>query len=791
MCAAKKGGRKSGSRRSGKLSKTKSTLRDGREVEHLDWESELHVIDVASAERQRAQLQALHSKQRLSSLDPEPEMLPAEAETDLLESLYKDSDNYERDRKVESTAHGLRPDLATNIWFGDAGAGHDDGDGHNGSAVVMEGVAWQKRIMEADRHRQKWKDESGKARKAIGLETLHGRKRYPWELDFSGKMSGKLGKIYARLPPWTVGAAWEQIDREILITAVTNLVVAFQGETGKRVMAASIHVETTHDIHVHLIFTGLIPEPEEHKFAASYAPKKQGVQRELIRASLREKGIQDASLKLVNQKLEEYYRTGLLEDPRITNYRSLYRSVPKCVRPLKSMGPSYCSKTNLWEASGRDEKVEAVNARAVRRVSFGEIVVNKSWESPGKAKSAGDTYIDFWLWRRWRLIFESLLDEETQAKLPELSKQYVERYVRDGDSLPNPQLDAERTKAYCEVFRELSAAQAGLADPEDAPSVAASLPDLIDEIGEIVRNSKQQARDAEAQLDVAKVALESAWDEISEKKEPRPDISTVPGWVEEIRKALEKKISSAAVAAFQLAHQTLFPGDPPLESRSPADSQDELANKVANERYRLENLEKDIRIKEGEITTAQLDIAHTRMEAEKERNAAANALSSAHEKASELHAPLLTRESNAAEREKRIEARETVLAVKETSLEDRQSRLSEWAKLFKSRLRRRLNWRVSKITENVSALVLGKQLFTSLKESEENPNRIVRREVARLRRAEKVLAKLVLQPSKAPPNSELGKLLASAKAILASNKKEREKKAPFEQSPEAKEIGGS
>ncbi len=786
MCAAKKGGRKPGSRRSSKLSKTKSTLKDKREVEHLDVQSDLHTDDVASAERRRAWVKA-----------EEWEQLPAEAEKELLESLYGDvvADQAPGAKSgPEPVASGPRPDLATNIWFGDAGVGHQDMDGHDGSALVMEGVAWQEKLMESDRRRIKWKDVSGKSRNAGGLEILLGKKKYSWELRFPEKMTGKLGKIFARLPPWTVAAAWDQVDRESLVDAVRELAEAFQLETGKRVIAASIHVETNHDIHVHLVFSGLVPELKPHQYSDSYKDKKLKVHRAEVKASLIEAGVTDSSKTKINAKLYSLYASGTLEDPRTLNHRLIYRSLPLCPRPLKSMGPSYCSKTNLWEASGRDDRVEEVNARAVRRVSFREIVVRKSWDSQGKSVSSTGIYIDLWVWRRWMSIIESKLNDESLALLPESAKAYVERYIKDGDSLPNPELDAARKKAYGDVFMLLATTHEKLAGPDDPPSVAASLPDLIDEIGDIIEAKERLAVKAKMELNEADAGMKSVWQDLAGIDAALPEISTISDWLSEIREALEGKARGITLAVYELAHKSFFPDEAMPKGKTLGELQSVLVERIGDERKRLGDLAVQVKVRNDEVGLLRDGVAEQRDQIEKDRKVteiARLAAQAAESAAKEKLAPILTREKSVATKENELNSREAAVKSSEATLNQRESRLGAWAKSLKVRLRRRHVWRVSKAMENVATLILGGTLVKKLIKAGSDPKFVVRDEVARLRRAEKVLAEIVGLPSRAAPDSPAGKLRVRAKSILSKNQISRVMKAVPKKAGEEPKIGGS
>ena len=544
MKKGKKGGAQPGSRHSSKLSQSKGVLKNVTEVEHLNGKSPTHGDDVLDAARQRAT-----EKTDGDALSP-GELTPAEAEIELLESLYGG-----RVGSLPVIGSGPRPDLVTTIWFGDAGVGNKDIDGHDGSPLVMEGEAWEAMVLKSDDRRKRWKDTKGTSRKAEGLESLVNRKkenRYPWDIEICKGMSKKLGKIFARLPPWLPFIVADVVDREMLVEAVRQLAIEFQKETGRRVLAASIHVESAHDIHVHLIFTDLECEVDIHQSGRWYGPKLHTKHRKAVEAKMIASGTANPVFKDVTAKLEKMYNDGLLEDPRKSNERVKCRALTLRDRPMKSMGPAYCSKTNLWEYSGRDPRVEDVNARAVKRVSFREVVVDKSTDSLDKPVSSGGVYIDYWLWRKWASLVEGLLDEKTREMLPAISKPYIERYIRNGDSLPNPDLDAARKKAYGEVFDKLTETQRALAGPDTPPSTAASLDDLIDEIKSAIAEKEQSVVLAALDIKESFETLEIARDEVAGPGAWPTEAVSMPELVAEVNRILKAKEQKNATEAARL-----------------------------------------------------------------------------------------------------------------------------------------------------------------------------------------------------------------------------------------------
>ena len=399
-----------------RTSPSQGTLKSRASVSHLDGLSEIHFEDVASNRRQRS-----------------PEEVKVDlAEAALFEVYYKGT--------------GPHPQLVTNIWFGDCGAGYTAPDGHDGSAVPLPGAAWQTLIGRADTSRREWRDGGGKKRRS----------------DETKEMSGKLRKIFARLPPWVAVEAGKEIDRARVIAAAEEVAKEFQQETGRRVLAANIHVESSHDIHVHLTHTDLIPERNDNeKYTDDYLAKVLAKQRKQVREALTAQSTIKPKRAEIQEELERQWESGRLENPNgdKSYYQQLSR--PKSVRQyLKSMNQPYCSKATLWEADGRSERVASVNEQYGHHFTFDAVVVEAAKRAvPPNGEPAGpenptgpeNIYIDYWLAKRWTHAICSRLSPESQNRAKESAVDYIERYVRDGSSLPNPALDTAREKAGAEI----------------------------------------------------------------------------------------------------------------------------------------------------------------------------------------------------------------------------------------------------------------------------------------------------------------------------------------------------
>lgn len=295
---------------SNRTSPTQAVINSRMQVSHLDGLSQKHALDVAANFKSR-------NKGHVAA---------ALAEAATMESFFHGS--------------GPRAELVTNIWFGDAGVGFETADGHNGDPVVMPGADWQELIMRADANRFSHRDSRGKPRgqalarafestgpqSETGLppfDSLDGEIEPVAENEKGHKKppetSRQLSKIYARLPAWVASAALaENIDRTTLVDVVTKVAKAFQVETGRRVIGANIHVETCHDIHVHLVHTVVIPRKiiKEKEYTKYSLQNIDALQRKVAKARLVGRGIVKPSTREKDAERELMYSSGELVNPR-------------------------------------------------------------------------------------------------------------------------------------------------------------------------------------------------------------------------------------------------------------------------------------------------------------------------------------------------------------------------------------------------------------------------------------------------------------------------------------------
>jgi hypothetical protein len=437
-------------RRRGAISASYCALTKRAELEHLDGLSYIHFIDVES---------------NWKYLNPQE----ADAERKhaaLLESYF--------------FGGGVRFDLIGNLWFG-------DDLGSVSEANIMPSMDWKANVEKADDARRKWRDGD--------------RMRTAPE----GEYSGNIGKIFCRLTPWNALAAGQFLKREDVIEALLKVAISLEKETGLKVLGAVIHRETDHDIHVHFIVSKIGPVEIVEDYSPDYIKKLTTDQRKVIRKELRKRG-GDSCLKAVNEELARRRKEGIMKDPtdlKTIEYQTLDRTkAPR--RGITNMGQQYCSKTNLWEASGRDPAVAAVQERHCK-VSFRSIVQDAAKVAPNG--DPAHKYLDYWLAQKWNQAISKLLPEEIQEQMPEVARLAALRYVEEGSSLPNPALDAAREKENQIIFAAARAASGikKMAEAEAETIITEAQTRLRDTQMEL-ENTLARCQERDAYLEKTKVA---------------------------------------------------------------------------------------------------------------------------------------------------------------------------------------------------------------------------------------------------------------------------------------------
>ncbi len=400
---AKKNGSKG--RRKGAISPSYGALKKHAELEHLDGLSYIHFVDVQS---------------NWELLNPE-EAAAERNHAALLESYF--------------FGVGGRFDLIANLWFGDELEGVSE-------AIAMPSAVWKANIGKADDARRKWRD---------GTRTRTAPR---------GEFSGNLGKVFCRLTPWNALAAGQFLTRDDALEAVRDVAIRIEKETGLKVLGAVIHRETDHDIHVHFIVSQIGPvEIVEDPYSESYIKRLTTDQRNIIREERRKRG-DDLSLKTVDEEVAGRRKDGKMKDPtdlKAIEYQVLDRTqAPR--RGIVNMGQQHCSKTNLWEASGRDPAVAAVQ-EGHSKVSFRSVVQDAAAVAPDR--DPAHKYFDYWLAKQWNQAVFERLPEEVRDQMPEVARRAAQRYVEEGSSLPSPTLDAAREKEN-QIIRDAARAASGI-----------------------------------------------------------------------------------------------------------------------------------------------------------------------------------------------------------------------------------------------------------------------------------------------------------------------------------------
>jgi cell division septum initiation protein DivIVA len=342
-------------------------------------------------------------------------------------------------------------------------------------------------------------------------------------------------------------AAGQFLTREDALEAVCEVAILIEKETGLKVLGAVIHRETDHDIHVHFIVSQIGPvEIVEDPYSDDYIKILTTDQRKIIREERRKRG-DDISLKAVNEELARRRKKGEMKDP--TNRKAIeYQVLDRTKAPrrgMANMGQQHCSKTNLWEASGRDPAVAAVQ-EGHSVVSFRSVVQDAAAVAPDG--DPAHKYFDYWLAKQWNQAVVERLPEEVRDQMPEVARQAAQRYVEEGSSLPNPTLDAARKKEN-QIIRAAARAASGiekLATEEAERIIAEAHKKIRDTQSELEKNLKRN-RQHEATLKELTVTANT---EINQNKALRDKLDERKKALtqrEDTLKAWEQKLSGQLI----------------------------------------------------------------------------------------------------------------------------------------------------------------------------------------------------------------------------------------------------
>lgn len=243
----------------------------------------------------------------------------------------------------------------------------------------------------------------------------------------------------------------------------------------------------------------------------------------------------------------------------------------------------------------------------------------------------------------------------------------------------------------------------------------------MEEVQSVAAESKKVIEQKELELSTQAIALAAKAIEIERRELAVAEMEA------EIKEQAEKTRSAAEVRGLDAAFEAVFPNEKPAD-----------------------------RTAEGILVQIQTGIQSFQTAALANAQAAENS-------AKNILARVEIREKELTVKEEKFAGRESKLETAEKDVAKREARLAVWAKSWKARLRQ---LHAKRYSDSI-VLILGKKLTTKLFEAGQNPRQMVRNEVARLRRSERVLGELLKLPANAAPDSPAGKLLSRAKSILS------------------------
>ena len=303
-----------------------------------------------------------------------------------------------------------------------------------GERLFGSGLVFNLGFAGANGHRS-W-DELGEADwKTHLLEEMKIRSIYRTNDGHEGRATTPpLLCLYARLPPWlakVVGSVLESkvdIGKFILRGIVEEFAKAFSDEVGVDVIGIAVHRENDEDLHVHLVFseTREVTQPIKRSGRELKAQVKQIAEERI--AARKASGMSGPSVgrnSVMNEVRKELEAVTKKETVMMREKRS---------RSWRTLGPSFRGKKALWEISGRNADLAAMNDRLPEHPrSFRAVVVDPIM----KEEDLGETFLDFWAERLLSEQFTKMLSPIQNQKVEFLGKQSVERYLKWGTEHPS------------------------------------------------------------------------------------------------------------------------------------------------------------------------------------------------------------------------------------------------------------------------------------------------------------------------------------------------------------------
>jgi len=249
-------------------------------------------------------------------------------------------------------------------------------------------------------------------------------------MDPSKGVKLELWNLYARLTPWVAQVVGEKLEamgdegRHALQELLTKLAGDLGAELGVDVVGLAVHREKDGDLHVHFIISLTREKPVEKNIAKREFEA-------LISATARQR--KDAGAKMGFKQLRKLVREELqAEGAHQEKYYERQRT--DFIRPIRVLGPAFLGKLALWEASGRNPEIAAINDRPEWQSNTfrGRVVA-----AVENGEDLGTTCIDYWVTRRYHQVVEALLTPEEKARCTKLSLKAAERYLETGSQTPS------------------------------------------------------------------------------------------------------------------------------------------------------------------------------------------------------------------------------------------------------------------------------------------------------------------------------------------------------------------
>jgi hypothetical protein len=249
-----------------------------------------------------------------------------------------------------------------------------------------------------------------------------------------------LHVIISRLPPWTALEVGESLakDNNKLSQKTVDLSDWFSERYNVDVIAAVVHRESDHDLHVHMVFS------RTREVAVSRSPSARQISsrkkalnreaREMLKAAGKPATNREVA-RLVQQWIAEKRKPDPTAEYRLVENRR-YDDKGETIR-RNVMGHAFRSKLQIWRVSKSEDK-DAVAALwdkpAEDRYSFrGRIIA---------AEKSGQKLEDFWwdlaISEKWNALCQQDLDQASLERIGQQGAKMAHTYLLEGSTVPDP-----------------------------------------------------------------------------------------------------------------------------------------------------------------------------------------------------------------------------------------------------------------------------------------------------------------------------------------------------------------